>query len=509
MAGPRPVRHDGLMTNNTSVPPRAPQSSNSFFEWMRGLGVTREPGWIGGVSAGLAARLGIDALIVRGIFVVVAILGAPALLLYAAAWALLPDATGRIHLEELFRGTVDRAIAGIGVMVLLALLPFGGSGWWFFPGFDDGWFSGRSLGGVIWAVLLVGSAVWLVVWLARRAPSTPAGPPYSAAPTETAAPSASFAAGTTAEGTSTAGASPEGTSPADAPAAPPAVPAGAADEELAAWKLQQADWKRANDEWRREQQASAREKQQAAAAERRRLGQEAAAERRRAYEERDRLTRPGATYSLVAIGLALIAGAATALAVAPLAWAVESKTVAAMSASLVVLAVAIIINGFRGRRSGGSGGLAVLLVVSLIATSFFGWVRGPVVSSRTITWQPTWSSADHDRTVVAGDVRLDLRDFAEDAPADDTMRMLELTVVAGEVTVIAPADLASRVDVSVTFGSVAPGGAGRESTDGVGVERVFDFEPRATAGGASRRDAPRLIVDITVVAGEVAVGQAR
>src|SRR5690606_39828689 len=66
--------------------------------------LTREPGWLGGVAAGLAARLGIDPILVRGILVVVALIGAPALLLYAAAWLLLPDLEGRIHLERLTRG---------------------------------------------------------------------------------------------------------------------------------------------------------------------------------------------------------------------------------------------------------------------------------------------------------------------------------------------------------------------------------------------------------------------
>ncbi|CAN5229805.1 hypothetical protein BH09ACT5_BH09ACT5_21120 [soil metagenome] len=72
---------------DTATPPPAPppaaprQAEARFFGWMRGLGVRREPGWIGGVCAGIAARLGIDPLIVRGIAVVVAVLGGPAFLL--------------------------------------------------------------------------------------------------------------------------------------------------------------------------------------------------------------------------------------------------------------------------------------------------------------------------------------------------------------------------------------------------------------------------------------------
>ena len=78
-----------------------------FFDWMRGLGVVRSDGWLGGVCAGIAYRLGIDPLIVRGIVVVAGILGVPVLLLYAAAWALLPDRDGRIHLQRLFEGEFE------------------------------------------------------------------------------------------------------------------------------------------------------------------------------------------------------------------------------------------------------------------------------------------------------------------------------------------------------------------------------------------------------------------
>src|SRR5665213_2958017 len=105
------------MSQHDSTPPPPPSAGNGtpsspyggprtglsgrdtrFFDWMRGLHLIRTDGWIGGVCSAIANRLGIDPLIVRGIVVVAAILGAPVLLLYAAAWALLPDAEGRIHL---------------------------------------------------------------------------------------------------------------------------------------------------------------------------------------------------------------------------------------------------------------------------------------------------------------------------------------------------------------------------------------------------------------------------
>lgn len=45
---------------------------------------------IGGVCGGLAEYLGIDATIIRIIFVVLALTAGPGLLLYAALWLILP-----------------------------------------------------------------------------------------------------------------------------------------------------------------------------------------------------------------------------------------------------------------------------------------------------------------------------------------------------------------------------------------------------------------------------------
>jgi hypothetical protein len=71
-AQPTPPQH--------GTPPHGAPGTNRFFTWMRGLAIVRQNGWIGGVCGGVAARLGIDPIIVRGIAVVVVILGGPALL---------------------------------------------------------------------------------------------------------------------------------------------------------------------------------------------------------------------------------------------------------------------------------------------------------------------------------------------------------------------------------------------------------------------------------------------
>ncbi|GAB3584174.1 hypothetical protein GCM10027406_29980 [Leifsonia lichenia] len=134
---------------------------------MRGLGIVRSDGWLGGVCAGVANRIGIDPLIVRGIVVVAAILGAPMLLIYAAAWALLPDRENRIHLQRLFDGDFQPAIVGIGVLALLALLPWAPGLWWANGGFWGSPSLGDVIGRVIWTLIVLALIAGLIVWAVR------------------------------------------------------------------------------------------------------------------------------------------------------------------------------------------------------------------------------------------------------------------------------------------------------------------------------------------------------
>src|SRR5690554_3287213 len=424
--------------------PTRPSNDNTFFDWMRGLRVPRQPGWIGGVCAGIAARLGIDPIIVRGIVVVIAVLGGPALLLYAAAWLLLPDHYDRIHLQEAVRGNFDRAHAGIGVMALLSFLPIArgiswGGPWW--SADNSFWFAWPSLWGLFWTLAIIGSIVWFIIWLVNRSKTVPA--PETGGAT---APSS------TADAENASAIIPPLPS---APEAPPHPDSGATDGDLAAWKEQQSAWKREYDGWKQQQAAGERELAQQRAAEQRRLRQEQSAERHRAAIEEQRRTRSNPVYSLVAIGLAIIAGAATALTIGDTGDATAAIT--GMAVSLGVLGLAIIVNGFRGKRSGGSSGVAFLLVIALSLTSFFSWVNGPLTGNK-IEWSPTYSSSDQDvrRTVISGDVTVDLTGyFTEPASANKYQNgSVRLYVGRGDVTVILPAEEFSAVEAQIYNGSI-------------------------------------------------------
>ena len=151
-------------------PPHLPSGSDRFFSWVRGLGIARADGWLGGVCAGVAARLRIDPIIVRGIVVVAALFGLPMLVIYAIAWALLPDISGRIHLREVFRGRFDPAIIGIGILFLVGLLPVAPFASAFLPfGYLLPPFDIWGALGILGALLAIGAVVGLIVIIARTA----------------------------------------------------------------------------------------------------------------------------------------------------------------------------------------------------------------------------------------------------------------------------------------------------------------------------------------------------
>ena len=158
----------------------ADASGPGFYAWLRRLGVPRRAGWLGGVCAGVGARLGIDPIIVRGIVVVVAVLGAPFVLLYAIAWLLLPDTDGQIQLERLTRGIVDPAIVGIAVMGVIGLIPLVQGGWLGWRWWPDMTIADPIFGfnltwplRVLWTLIVVGAIIALIVWLARRSAAGP------------------------------------------------------------------------------------------------------------------------------------------------------------------------------------------------------------------------------------------------------------------------------------------------------------------------------------------------
>ena len=399
-------------------PPRpggAPAGWDRFFGWVSGLGVVRADGWLGGVCAGVATRIGVDPIIVRGIFAVAALFGLPVMLVYAVGWALLPDLSGRIHLRELIRRQFDPAMIGIGVMLLLsfvpmssvALLPFG---------FVFGWtpWGDWSAEGFLSTLLIAGliaGAVVLLLWASRRTSSSPAPD----ARTASAASGGSSAAQSSASGAAVPAAAdpaaahaPAGSDRIAPAPAPPVAPApDASGDDLASWRAQHEAWRQQDDAWRRQQRDAERLAREQARAERAAAGAvfaAEAAERRRVRRASN--PRTSVVSVVFVLGAALVAGAGAALwhvAVEP-GEPLVSVAIGLFSAGFVV-AVSMILAGALRRRSGFLAFLAVVLLVAGGATAIEPTTRGVAFGSTYVT-----NDSPRSFTHLWGDLSIDAHD---------------------------------------------------------------------------------------------------
>jgi phage shock protein PspC (stress-responsive transcriptional regulator) len=376
-------------------PPRGTSRTDRFFSWTAGLGVVRGEGWIGGVAAGLAARARIDPLIVRGILVVVALFGFPALFLYGVAWALLPDLSGRIPLQDAVRRRFAPAQVGAAALLVLGLLPppismvlfgmpapalFAYSGPWTL----------FTLPFFVLGVVLAGGLIFLIVRAAHRTP----GGPLSDARTASAAseaPGASAHAGSgpvLAADARAMDAVVRDTASIPAPFHRPAEESGAleapitvvsddtdrrsadaveppndadatdggtdngtgtgTDDAMDRWRAQHAAWKEQDQAWRREQQDVARAAREQMRRERQAHATAFAAETAERRRERQ-MSRPRTPFAFAAavIGIAVVLGTWIALqsggALAP---------AHGLFVGTLVLAAGMVVAGVARRRSG-------------------------------------------------------------------------------------------------------------------------------------------------------------
>lgn len=449
-----------------AAPPPTGGRGNRFFGWMRALGLERQPGWVGGVCSGIAIRLDIDPLIVRGIVVVIAVLGGPAFIVYAAAWLLLPDQDDTIHLENLARGRVESPIAGIGALILLSMLPMAqgfwylGSAYWGAPSW------GYDLGRALWTIVLLAVVVAFVVWIARRADRN--GPAAPSAPLQDSAQSSSapifsppIFTPATGEGGSdplqdpaTAAAWSGSASFSTAPGPPPAAPAAdASAEELTAWRERQERWKQQNREFRNAEAASQREVRQRRAAEYRERARRAAAQAAEFRRVR-RLENPAlsAPIVLAVFGAAVVSGGVAAVVSSVDSTSSSITAAIGLAVAAIIMGIAIAVGGVLRHRSGFLAflaGVTLMLALAmtavptsrtLLGSSSYGLGVGDYVQplgNATVTTLPDTPEGVTDLWQGSGTVTISIE--------EGTAAIVEVTSPASSVTVWAPAEIGNDV----------------------------------------------------------------
>ncbi len=416
--------------NDTTPPPGTPGSagdagtpgsssvrnSDRFFAWLRGLGIVRGGDrWFAGVAGGIAAKANIDPLIVRGVFVVLAVLGGPGILLYLAGWLLLPDSTGRIHLEDLFRGRASAgAIATAVVLGVILVIPaiiwafralFMGPWAWNMWGVVPEW-AQVTLGVLWWAVVVPALVVWLIVWLSGRS-------------------GRGSAAGSGAESEARSF-----TDQANHSARQASDFADRTGQRASEWS---EEFSQKAEAWGRKAEAKSKEWEQ--------WGRE--------YRESHRL---GAAHIVITLALTLLAAGAGA-SIALLRGANGDLVLTAgLVSGVAILAISTIVAGIRGRESGWIGFLSFCGVIALLFAPFSTVLpeQTEVVPFGHSTIRPSNSGGDRAVVMIGGNATVDLRDLGRSAAP----RTIDVWLIGGNATVRLPESVPTRVKVNLLAGNV-------------------------------------------------------
>lgn len=514
-AGPAPA---GNTAPGAGTPP--PRNGDGFFDSIRRMGVARsDDRWVGGVAGGLAERFGLDPLLVRGLLILSFFLTGAGIVIYAIAWALLPERRdGRIHLQQAFRGDFDVALLGA-VVVMVIGFAWGDGLWsWGFGVFS--W-----IGGVLWIAVWV-AIIWLVVKLIRGrrgqpagpgtgpagpagghggygAPGGPVAPPAPATPQEhfTPAPPAPYL-GTPAAGAGTPGSTGPAASSSALSAAGP-TNAGARYTGAAysgapysgpAQSGPQGGWAAGPPT------------------------PPAPAPAPLPVPPRPARRGPGAGAIGIVLGLVLLVGALLLVAdrVGDLGvpfWPTW------LGASIVVLGAGIVVTGLRGRRGGTLSFLAVLaLLAGIIMWPFADdrnawdvWDDEPnevgsaaVISDGVLTPRSVDQAEDGVR-VRFGSAVVDLTelDLADVPPGEPVVVPISMT--AGSTLVRIPADEAVQAEIDVIAGNATWRADGERRS----VNTYTDGPARFVTDEVGESDGARLLLDVDVRAGDLTIEESR
>ncbi|MFP3460213.1 PspC domain-containing protein [Arthrobacter globiformis] len=408
---------------------RAAQPLN-FFDWIRSHGIHRgRDRWIGGVSSGIAERMGIDPLIVRGIFIVLTLFAGIGVLLYGLGWALLPEPDGRIHTQEAGAGRWSTGMTGALITSIVGLTGIGGGFW--------GW--GHDGFGFFWALFWIGGIIYLIYFLTQRNKNRSGAPMGSAAGGRAAygyaAPGSPTVAGTT--GTSTfpsssfAAGSPTASQPYTVPPTPDAIPSYSQATPYG---------------------SGAPTAPYGGGLPPRRPAPVPVP----TPAPKSRPSGPGAPAVAITAGLALLAGGTLkALDAGNLIDLGDSANAVVWAAGAAVLGLGILLAGMRGRTSGVLGFFAV---VALIVGGIFSAVpNGDRFRFQNADWNPvTLEQARQGFQITGGRGTVDLTGLNLNPPLSTDV-VIPLDATASNVTVIIPRTVPVDVRADMTLGNLNEG----------------------------------------------------
>ena len=422
--------------------PQAPGQSTDFFTWIRSHGIQRgRDRWIGGVSSGIAHRMGIDPLIVRGIFIVLTLFAGVGVLLYGIAWALLPEPDGRIHVQEAGAGRWSSGMTGSLVTTVVGLTGLGGGFW--------GW-SHNGFGGFLWTVLWVGGAIYFIYYLTQRnkarngAPMNttpqPAGAggnaSFAAAYPATTYPTAPYTSPYAATDTGSAGNPPYTPTPPSGPTPPAggAFPGGdkyGGGDAYGGGSYGGGGYGRGTYGGYQPPQGPAQ-------------------------APKPRPSGPGAPAVAITAGAALLVGGGLkALDAANVINLGDAANAIVWASGAAVLGLGILIAGLRGKTSGILGFFAV---VALVIGGIFNVVgNGDRVRFTQVDWAPvSIEQARNGFDVTAGRGTVDLTDMNLAAPLSSDVPV-NLDITASNVTVVIPETVPVEIRADITMGNLNEG----------------------------------------------------
>ncbi|MDN5878822.1 MAG: PspC domain-containing protein [Arthrobacter sp.] len=366
---------------------------NSFFRWLRGLGVERgEHHWIGGVSSGLGRRFGIDPALSRGLLLIVVVFSGVGLLLYGLAWALLPDSEGRIHLQQAGRGHWSSGMTGSLIFVVIGVVngPSFLGGWRFDPG--NSWWSS-----LIWTAIWVGAIIWFFSTRSTRRENrlNRQGPPAGHGP----------------EGTTL---DPEAPRASSMPPAGPDTP-GSAAPSMAAGPAQP--------------------------------GKAPMTTTPPPRPVRARPALPGHTVAILLGVAVLVAGSVILTAMNGILDYGGREVTVALAAALTVLGAGLVGAALRSLRGGALTGFTIALLVPTLLVSGLGAQYAP-----SVNWPgPVVQRSGQEYTYVFNNGTLDLTPYGNDMKEDTK---LSVTNVFSNLKIVIPEDVPVKITADSAFYSL-------------------------------------------------------